>query len=188
MAIQLNFVDFVSLLRLSHFGLKTQFWDFRAFCKSSARAHEPHLRFTRGATTCSLFAQDTCARQGVSSGHFWSRRTITLIYWLWNALIFSTQRRSCTHCTDHTVTKCKFFTLSERNCAHFIRAERSICGWWWGYILKAWLSPPYTVGQLQHKKEILVVLTLFGSSEDSPGSHKLSRDTHYSRLTMGYQG
>ena len=79
------------------------------------------------------------------------------------------------------------FSHFQREIVH-ISYERSICGWWWGYILKAWLSPPYTVGQLQHKKEILVVLTLFGSSEDSPGSHKLFWDTHYSRLTMGYQG
>ena len=101
--IQLNFVDFVSLLRLSHFGLKTQFWDLRAFCKSSARTHGPHLRLTQHAH----YLLRTQARQGISYGCRW---LITLIYWLWNALV-STQGRPCTQRTDHTVTKCKFVTL-----------------------------------------------------------------------------
>ena len=111
-AIHLNFVDFVSLLRLSHSSPTLAWKHSFEICAHSAGAdcecaRRAHLRFTRGAGF-SLFAQDTCASRGV-----WSqigRMMITLICWLWIAPV-STQQRSCTQGADHcTVSKWKFCT------------------------------------------------------------------------------
>ena len=178
---------FFSLLQLSHSSPTLAWKHSFEICAHSAR--RPHLRFTHGVA-CSLFAQDTCAsRIGI-------RRMITMIYWLWNALVFyprevlhALYRPHCHQVKILHICKCSHFHIKTVH----IRCERSICAHWWDYRLEAWMSPLLLLANFSKKKEKLVVLTLFGLSES--GSSKLSIDTQSKipqdimddpRYTQGY--